>query len=175
MTAVSPLKLDQHPNNFLNRISKLERQLADMKSTVLTQQAAAAAYVRREHQPVFAGWGYQNLPATLAATELTMYGSADHTSLMFARGGSVTRISIGLSEAWTAGSLTVTVYVNGVATVLSALIDGDDTQVAETSVDVGMIPFTAVQTVSVYAETSSWAPVTADLSSVIMWIALNKQ
>ena len=84
------------------------------------------------------------------------------------RAGSIIGVSVASAEARSAGTLTVEVYKNGVATGLTAVIDGTNTQYGYGTQAVGSDTFTARDRLDVRVTTDgTWAPTTADIEAKI--------
>ena len=145
--------------NVVTRVEHLERTERSLERLGLTSSAAAAAYERRV---LLVGWGKENLGASTAATKLFRYSTTETWARdsIATRGGRVTGVGAGVSDARTGGTCTVELYVNDVATGLQAVLDDSNTTAVWES---GDISYEAGDKLSVYYTTASWGPTTADL------------
>lgn len=151
-------------SNLLARTRRLERQSADAATSLLSMAAAEAGYARRRGALFMGGWGQANVSQSQTAVTLQRYGSSLHAALILPFGGSITSIMVGMTAARTNGSLTVTVYVGGVATALAVTIDNVNALTLEERAAVGEIAFDAGAQVTLrITTTSSWAPTSADV------------
>lgn len=151
-------------SNILSRTRRLEGELEDMAVGMLSSSAAASAYTRRRGALFLSGWGQSNVAASQSEVQLSRYGVAWQAPLILPFGGSVIGLLVGLSAARTAGSLTMQVFLDGSASGLEVVIDGDSPLTIEDTASPGEYPFEAGEKVTVRISTSSdWAPASADV------------
>jgi hypothetical protein len=148
---------------MVQRMESLERTDRALRRLGLTSSAAESAYGRRN---LLDGWFDENVTGTQSATKLFRFGNAEgwQRDAIMSRGGRVTGLSAGVSEARTAGTATVELYVNDVASGLQAVLDAGATVFTFESGDVS---FEAGDKLSVYLTTAGWTPTTADLQVMI--------
>lgn len=140
-----------------NRLNQLERQ-------TLTESAAGARFKRRGEERDYDGWGQQMVMANQTAVTLNRWGLSWQDTFIPTRDGSFTALELAVSLARTAGTLTVTVYVNGTATEFLAAINDEDTNFVEELASVGEFTFSAGDEITLrLTTTSGWLPVTANL------------
>jgi len=84
----------------------------------------------------------------------------------------IVAISIFSDSARTAGTLTVDATINGTVTGLQAVLNATDTTKAKGVQQRGLDVGVAGDAVGVKLTTSSWTPVTADIS-VVVWVLLH--
>lgn len=162
--------------SFLGRtifsdVEQLRRETETASTEKLSAVAAQGSYVQQFQQLVFDGWGMQDVAVSLSNVVLNRFGNSWQSGLRPAVGGSVVALGIQVSQARTNGSCTVTVFIAGQASDLSATIDGDATLTVLEILSVGDVTFDAGEEITLRVSTSStWAPVTADLTS---WIVVN--
>ena len=149
--------------NVVSRVESLERTERQLERLGLTSSAAAAAYERRY---LLEGWGKENVPGTQSATKLFRFGTTEAwwRDAIMTRGGRVTGIGLGVSEARTAGSCTVELYLNDVATGLLAVLDS---AVTTATFESGEVSFEAGDKLGLYYTTASWSPTSAALQARI--------
>ena len=123
----------------------------------------------RGYRQPFDLWFQDNVAANQTAVLL---GRTDHQAppaaypnqLIVGRPGSVTAIWVRLTAAWSAGTLTLTLYKNNVATAMTVVIDGSATQNNTTLAVKGTYNFAAYDRLDLRVTTDgAWAPTTADL------------
>lgn len=153
--------------NLVSRSRRLEKRTEDMETSMLSLGAADSAYARRRGSLLFTGWGQPNVANGQTNVTLARFGVSYMAPLILPFGGSVTAVLVGLSTARTAGTLTVKVYVDGVDSGFSAVIDGDNPLYVEESLLVGECVFEAGQPVTLRITTSGWSPSSADLLVMI--------
>jgi hypothetical protein len=116
------------------------------------------------------GWYQDNVAASQAAVVLSRLGAGNAfpTKWIAPRAGSVTAVVVKSNEARSAGTLTVEVYVNGVATGLTAVLDGTNTTVKATSQNKDLDTFVAGDEIDLrITSDGSWAPTTADVRASV--------
>lgn len=119
------------------------------------------------YRQTFDGWYQANVPANQSAVALGRMGGA-WDSLIVPRAGSLTAICVRSNEARTAGTLTVEICKNSVATGLTAVLNGTDTQFKSTTQAKDTDTFVAGDLIDVKITTdASWAPTTADIRVTI--------
>jgi len=108
----------------------------------------------------------ENLSGTAtAAMTLLPYGGTDFFAQRAGRVKSVTAI---LTEARTAGTLTIKVLKNGAAqTVLNLVLDSSSTQYDETFGDLDDLTYSAGDRIGLQAVTAAWTPTTADVVGIL--------
>ena len=111
----------------------------------------------------FNSWWQKAIPATQAATAMGVAGDTTFPEQIVARAGSVVSLAIRATAARTAGTLTCTVTKNGVATALTAVLDGTNPQTKVTLSAIGSITFVAGDRIGVTLATdSAWLPAGTD-------------
>lgn len=155
-----PVFLD---GNVISRLEALERSMRVLDRSGLTSGAAAAAYGRRW---LLEGWGLDNLPTNQAATRLFRFGNAVNwqRASILAKGGVVTGLGVALSEARTAGTATVEIWVAGAASGVTAVLDAGATLFTWETAEVS---FEAGEGIELYLTLASWGPSSADLQAVV--------
>lgn len=155
-------------SNLLSRTSRLENGLEAVSTGMLSSAAAAGAYVRRRGALFLSGWGQSNVAASQSAVQLSRYGVGWQAPLILPFGASVIGLLVGMSTARTAGSLTVQVYVDGSASGLEVVIDGDNPLTVEETAVAGEYSFEAGEKVTLRITTSAdWTPTSADVLVMI--------
>lgn len=144
-------------------------------SEVVAVNAAGTAY---EHRLVRAylppAWGVTNMAANLNNSQLLInYGPgaqvAAGSRFKVGNAGIITGISVSGSAARTAGTATFTVFKNAVATAVTLVIDGTNTQFNATTG--GSVAFVAGDILDVRVTTNgTWAPTTAEWAA---WIQVS--
>ena len=111
------------------------------------------------------GWYRDNVGAATAATQMTRFSNgADVDEAYFARAGSITGVWVHTNDPRTAGSLTVEVYKNGVATGLQAVIDGTNTTFKATTQAKDTDAFVAGDSLDIrFSTDAGWTPIAADI------------
>lgn len=111
------------------------------------------------------GWYQDDVAASQAAVALSRAAAgALPTKWIAPRDGSITGLWVKSNEARTAGTLTVDVYLDGVATGLQAVLDGTSTTFTAPTQAKDVDAFTAGQELDIRITTDgSWAPTTADI------------
>lgn len=151
-------------SNILARTRRLESGLEDMTTGMLSSSAAASSYTRRRGALFLSGWGQSNVAASQSAVQLSRYGVSWQAPLILPFAGSVIGLLVGMSAARTAGSLTMQVFLDGSASGLEVVIDGDNPLTVEDTAVAGEYPFEAGEKVTVRITTSGdWAPTSADV------------
>ncbi len=108
---------------------------------------------------------FKNDVAASLTDVLLALGPGTVTSYTMAHSGSVLSIAVRTFNARTAGTLTVEVFVDDVATGLTTVLDATDTFVNVTTQDADLDTFASRGAISVKVTTdASWAPTTADIS-----------
>lgn len=103
-------------------------------------------------------WAQDAAAASQTAVVLLLEGGGRGEAIM-PRAGSVTGVAVWTDDPRTAGTLTVDVTVDGVATGLQAVLDGTDTETAVGVQAAGVDAFTAGQRIGVVVSTDgAWAP-----------------
>jgi hypothetical protein len=116
------------------------------------------------------GWYIANAAGTTGPTAMfrfadTPMGADGGTTFYPIRAGSITGVFVESTAARTAGTLTVEVYVAGVATGLTAVLDGTNTTFKATTQAKDLDTFTAGQAITLRFQTVGWTPTTADISA----------
>lgn len=111
------------------------------------------------------GWFQDNVAASQAAVAMARSSAPTFgDKLIVPRAGSVTGVYVKSNAARTAGTLTVTVYKNGVAVALTAVLDGTNTTFKFTSSAKDSLTFAAGDELDLRVTTDAgWLPVTADI------------
>lgn len=154
-------------HNLITRARRLEKRTEDMATSMLSLSAADSSYARRRGSLLFTGWGQPTVANGQTNATLSRFGVVYMAPLILPFGGSVTSILVGMSAARTAGTLTIKVFVDGVDSGFSAVIDGDNPLYVEESLQVGECVFEAGQPVTLRISTSGWTPITADVMAMI--------
>lgn len=118
------------------------------------------------YRQTFEGWFQNGTPAASGPTQLALFGSgtAFPNVVIFPRAGSVTGVWVKTDDPRTAGSLTVEVYKNGVATGLTAVLDGTNTTFKATTQAKDLDTFVAGDELGIRVTTDAgWTPVTANI------------
>ena len=149
--------------NLIERVEALERVMRVQERLGLTTSAAASAYGRRY---LLDGWADDNIAANRAATRLLRFGGAvtSQREAVMPKGGTVTAISLASNAARTAGTATLELWVAGVATGVTAVLDSATTTATWETCEVS---FEAGEGLELYLTTASWAPTTADMQAMI--------
>lgn len=120
------------------------------------------------YRQVIDGWYYDNAAASLSAAAMTRLGGTAEDSYVCMRAGSITGVSVRTSSPRTAGTLTATVYRDGAAIGLTAVLDGTNTIFKATTQGMDVNTFAAGGRLDVRLTTSAdWAPTTADIRAAI--------
>jgi len=108
-----------------------------------------------------------DIAASQTAVRLFVVAGGQRGRIML-RSGSILAIGVRSSEARTAGTLTVEVYVNGAATGLTAVLDATNTTFKVTTQAKDMDAFVAGDQIDARITTdASWAPTTADIDVTV--------
>jgi len=100
-----------------------------------------------------------DVAASQTAVALNVLGLAGNTEVTMAKPGSVVGISIASNDARTAGTLTVDVTIDGTATGLQAILNGDNAQYHYATQVLRTDTFTAGQRIGVKITTGGdWTP-----------------
>lgn len=126
----------------------------------------------RRYPPAFRfqvdGWFVNNVGGSTAATAMGRDPSANISAFpdafIPARGGRITAVSVRTNDARTAGTLTVEVFKNSVATGLTAVLDGTNTTFKAT---LGSVACAAGDRLELHYSTSSWTPTAADIRGTL--------
>jgi hypothetical protein len=115
-------------------------------------------------------WVQPNVPANQAATPLSSQVSGSNNAIRMARAGSIVGLSTRLTEAITAGSLTVTITKNGTPVTLSLIhTSGTGSQTTQAA---GIDTYVAGDLIGIqYATNSGFLPITTDLDA---WIEVSE-
>lgn len=155
--------------NLLARTNRLERQAGEVETSLLSLGAAGAGYTR-QNQITLGGWGQTSISQSQSAVTLARFGSSHPNALVMPYAGVVTSLMVATTAPRTNGSLTITVYVAGVATDLAATIDDVTTQYTE---ERGEVSFEAGEAVTLrITTTGNWSPTSTDVQ-VLIRVALN--
>ena len=150
--------------NLLSRTRQLEQRAENMAANMLSSSTARNTYTGRRGALFLSGWGQSSVAASQSAVQLSRYGVAWQAPLILPFGGSVIGLLAGLSSARTAGSLTVLLYIDGSASGLEIVLDGDNPLTVEETAAPGEYIFEAGEKVTVRVTTSAdWTPTTADV------------
>lgn len=151
-------------SNLLARTRSLERQTEEIGTTLLSSTAAGQVYTRRRGALLFVGWGQASVAGSQTNVTLSRFGASLHAPLVLPFAGSVTAVLVSLTNQQTGGSLTIKVYIAGVASGLEAVIDSENRLYVEETAQVGQYAFEAGEQVTVrLTTTSSWGPSSADV------------
>lgn len=122
------------------------------------------AWVMR-HRSHLDGWYYDNVGAGTAATQMVRFANgADVDEVYFPRAGSITGVWVHTNDPRTAGTLTVEVYKNGVATGLTAVLDGTNTTFKATTQAAALDTFVAGDQLDIrFSTDAGWTPIAADI------------
>jgi hypothetical protein len=116
-------------------------------------------------------WSFQNVPASQTATVLSAAVSTEFDAIRMIRAGSIVGLGARLTEAVSAGTLTVSVTKNGVIqpSLNVVMVSGTAGQATAAS---GAIPYVAGDLIGVVLTTDgSFAPTTTDLES---WVEVTE-
>lgn len=112
-------------------------------------------------------WLKENLPASQTAQPLTLLGYTSETEYICPFALCVSRLRAILTEKRTAGTLTVTIWKNGVAVTVPAatVINATNPQFRDVEVDQSQATRFALgdRLAVVFTTDAAWLPVTADL------------
>lgn len=149
--------------NVLTRLEEVERKMRLLDRLGLTASAAAGAYGRRM---LLEGWADENIAANRSATRLFRFGNAvnHQRAALMPRGGVVMGFGLMSNEARTGGSATLELYVGGVATGVTAVLDGGATVYTWEACEVS---FEAGEGIELYLSSSGWGPTSADVQAVV--------
>lgn len=117
------------------------------------------------------GYGFMqvDVAASQSAVALDVLGLVGNTEVVMLYAGSILGIAISGNVARTAGTLTVDVTKNGVATGLQAVLDGSNAQYHSATQAKDTDTFAAGDRLGVDITTDgSWAPTTADIVVVVV-------
>lgn len=120
------------------------------------------------HRQTIDGWYQDNVAASQTAVVLSR-GPGASSYWMAPRGGSVTGLIVRSSDARVAGTLTVEVYIGGVATGIQATLDASNTTVSAPflqSKDLDAFSAGAIVDLRVTTD-GSWSPTTADIQATL--------
>jgi hypothetical protein len=111
-------------------------------------------------------WAQPNVPANQAATPLSAQVSGNNNAVRMTRTGSIVGLSTRLTEAITAGTLTVTVTKNGTPVALALVhTSGTGSQITQAA---GIDTYVAGDLIGIqYATNAGFLPITTDLDA---WI-----
>jgi hypothetical protein len=118
-------------------------------------------------------WVQENVAANQVAVVLSLLGGealslTPRTALPMIRAGSVTGIVVRSNAARTAGTLTVDVTINGVATGLQAILDAVNITFDVATQAIGTDVFVSGDEIGIVLSTDAgWLPVTADVSVIV--------
>ena len=119
------------PGNLVSEMGEAIRQQGRLGRAALTARAAEEGYQARWGM-FLDGWGQASVAANQSAVILNRWGGGGYLQrVAFGRDGYVTWLQARLDAALTGGSCTVEVWVNGVASGLAAVLDGDEPLIAE--------------------------------------------
>ena len=138
--------------------------------TYLSEQQQRLAYghdllaqVINEHPEMVLLAMFQTNVST-GQTDVELNTGTSDRGFIVSEAGSITALAIRSNDARTAGSLTVTVTINGTGTGFSVTLDGTDTTTANALQDQGLDTFSAADRISAdITSTGAWAPTTADI------------
>ena len=154
---------------IVSQVARLDEQTRDLVESSLPLSVAGAAYVRSFGQLLLDGWGRENVAASLTNSALGRFGNSWQGGVRPPVSGSVIALAIWLSAARSAGSCTVTVWVEGAATELAAVIDGDAPLAVVETLAAGMAVFGEGEEITLRVTTTgAWAPASADLQAWII-------
>ena len=112
------------------------------------------------------GWYQENAAASQTAVTLARLATTTNNpnAWIAPRSGSITAIAVLSNAARTAGTLTVEAYINGVATGLTAVLDGTNTTFKASTQAKGTDAFVAGDKLDIrITTTGAWLPTTADV------------
>jgi hypothetical protein len=115
------------------------------------------------------GWYQDNVVASQTDVALSRAAAGAFPTVWVApRAGSILGVTVLSNDARAAGTLTVQVWKNGVATGLTAVLDGVNTTFKATVQAAGTDTFTAGDHLDVRITTDAgWLPITADIRAAI--------
>ena len=160
---MSLIQRDATPDLWYNQFEQLLRRVADIETAMLTISAANSAYVRNGRNMMFDGWATDSSTASETAVTLDRWGQAAvrFQPLIFDVDASIVQVSVVVDGAYSAGSLTVHVYIDGVDTGLTVAIDGEHTAVARETAAYGKVVALAGEKITLrYTTDAAWIPVT---------------
>ncbi len=141
---------------------------ADSGQSLGVKWAAAAS--GGTGKAVIAGFTEDNLAASL--TDSQLYRDVQSVDIqipvVMSHSGHIVGVSVAASEVRTAGTATFEVFKNTVATGLTTVLDGTDTQYASSTQATSLDTFVADDRLDIRVTTDgSWAPTTADVEAAI--------
>lgn len=120
------------------------------------------------YQQTYDGWYKDNPAGTAGPTEMVRSGTGAYSNqAVVLRPGWLTGVIVKGNDSRTAGTLTVTAYVNGVATGLTAVLDGTNVSQNVTFAGPGVYPVASGDFLSLYWETVGFTPTTMDFVGCI--------
>lgn len=144
--------------------SSVSRMLTRTETGLYLWDGEAHLPVGQQAKHIAGQWRQTNASASQTAVALTR---SDGTVLAL-RHGFLTGLAVKSNEARTAGTLTVEVYIGGVASGLSAILNATDTTFAVETSPEGLIPISAGDELDIRVTTSgTWAPTTADIVATL--------
>ena len=160
-------------------ISAITEKTAPVAADLLVIEDSAASNAKKRLQVgnlpgarmAIPGFVRSNLAASLTDDQLERYdgtASGHQESIVVPYAGSAVAISVASNEARSAGTATFEVFINDVASGLTAVLDATDTQYAFGTQAVGTDALAAGDRVDVHVTTDgTWAPTTADVEATI--------
>jgi hypothetical protein len=109
----------------------------------------------------------ENVSASLTNIQMTRFGGGVIPVVMD-HAGSIVGVSVACSAARTAGTATFTVFLNGLTTGFSVVLDGTNTNNFSNTQASGTNPFAVTGRIDVReTTTSTWAPTTTDCEATV--------
>jgi len=155
------------PGNLVTEMRRASRQQGRLGRQGLTARAAEEGYQARWGM-FLDGWYQEAVAASQSAVTLSRFSGANALrKVVFGRDGYVTWVQARLDTPLTAGSCTVEVWINGAASGLAAVLDGDEPSIAEAAGETEFA-FAAGELIDLRVTTSSgFAPTSANLLGMI--------
>lgn len=154
------------PGNLVSEMGEAIRQQRRLGRRGLTARAAAEGYQARWGM-FLDGWYQATVAASQSAVALNRWGAASYwQKVAFGRDGYVTWLQARLDAPLTAGSCTVEVWINGAASGLAVVLDGEEPSIVEASGETEF-GFAAGEEIELRVTTSGFAPTAANLLCMI--------
>jgi len=144
---------------------------ADSAEALGIKWAAAAGGAGTATPAYLTGFGEDNLAASLTNSQLfrNVQGIEAQIPVVVTRAGAIVGLAVAASEVRTAGTATFEVFLNGVATGLTAVLDATDTQYAFATQADTADPFVAGDRIDIRVTTDgTWAPTTVDVDCSVV-------
>lgn len=149
--------------------------VADLKEEARASSTVGTGAISSSFQAVntfsYDGWYEYGVGANASGVELNRWGQTDSRlrPLILWDNGTITRLVVVLNEARTAGTATVSIYIDGVDSGINAEINEGNSQFVEIFPN---LSFTAGQEITFVLDSSSFAPTGADVVNLTVEVSL---